>query len=239
MILNQQIVLQNQHQAVLDHQYELENQLVKLKQQVNSQAKALEIIQSRYQQEKSANDQLETQVMNAKGELDTAKKLAEEAERALEIEQQKRDELLGISTNKAPSSSASSNSNTPIVSSLPELTRAQSSFSGGSSLIMSPPPINVETVLDPFAGFKKSQQAITSPQITKNTTLSPVQAKAVAKYGFDLTAFDALSAKDDSNSVQKSSINDDLAAIFGSPSPSTTSAAITTTALSNFDSIFM
>jgi chromosome segregation ATPase len=227
------IATNQQLQAVdLSYQYELENQLVELKQQVNSQSKSLETYQLEYQEEKNAVNALEIQVSNAKNELQEAKKLAEEAEKSLELEQQKRQQLLGVAVSR--SSATSTESNTP------ELTRAPSSLTNVSS-IMSPPPSTA--TFDPFAGFKKSQEATTSsPRIEqKKMPLSPVQAKAVSKYGFDITAFDALSLSN--NSAAKptsSSFNDDLASIFGSPTlPTKDITKSATTTSSNFDSIFM
>lgn len=196
--------------------------LVEIKQQINFQQKSIDTVQSQYQTERQAVHNLEIQVDNAKSELEAAQKFAQNAEKILECEQQKRDELLG------QGSSSTTQSNTPnkvFISSLPELTRAPSSFSGSS--VMSPQSDNGSAqVFDPFSGFKKSNQQ--SANISKS--------KSVSKYGFDITAFDALSVQDNSDVFQQSSVNEDLASLFGTPIiPHNT----TITKTSNFDNIFM
>lgn len=202
--------------------------MVELKQQVIFQQKSLESTQSSHQTERQSIQQLEKEINHAKQELEAAQKNAQEQERILECEQQKRDELLGHS-------SSTTQSNTPnkvFLSSLPELTRAPSSFSGSSA--MSPrSDLGSPQVFDPFAGFKKlnHQQpaaSAASPAIIPDT-------KPVSKYGFDLSAFDGLSIENN-NTFQKTTVNEDLASLFGSPTlPSNT----TTTKASDFDNIFM
>jgi hypothetical protein len=162
------------------------------------------------------------QVSKTKTELNTAKGLAEDAENVLKAEQRKRDELLGIGYE--------STSTTPIpsfVSSSPELTRAASTFSGTS---ISTPQ---SSLTDPF---NKIKMANTTPKIT---SMSPLQAKAVSKYGFDITAFDTLSTTSNNDDRQvKSSVNDDLASLFISNNTTTTTISQSRTT-NNFDDIFM
>lgn len=181
--------------------YELENNLVEVRQQINTHSKQVTDLQTQLAQEQQAVCDLEQKVTDAKRELDAARASAEESERLLDLEQQRKQ-------NMTP---------TMFVASLPELTRTPSSFSG-SNYIMSPQS-------DSDSRSKMS--------------LSPVQAKSVLKYGFDLTAFDTLSIQE-SNAFAKSSVNDDLASLFGTPVVShQTATTTTTTKSSNFDSIFM
>ncbi|KAG2237216.1 hypothetical protein INT48_006620 [Thamnidium elegans] len=186
-----------QQQNELDKIYELENHLVEVRQQINTQSKLVVDLQTQLEQEKQTVYDLELKVTKTKRELETARMSAEEFERLLELELQKKEDLL------LGRSSAATTPNTKMfVTSLPELTRTPSSFSG--SYIMSP---------QSDAGSKSKM------------SLSPVQAKSVLKYGFDLTAFDTLSTQESnnnySNAFAKSSVNDDLASLF------------------DFDSIFM
>lgn len=196
-------VISNQH--LLNQRYELENQLVEIKQQVISQQKLVEKVKVELEQVKRSNEELESHVFKAKDELNTTKKLAEDKENELKAEKRKRDELLG----------------TPIpsfVASLPELTRAMSAFSGVSS-ISTPRPTNTVNLFDP------------TPKIIP---MSPLQAKAVSKYGFDITAFDTLSLDADQKQV-KTSVDDDLASLF----ISNNNNFQTTHSNNNFDDIFM
>lgn len=211
-----------QQQAERNQRYELENTLVELKQQMIFQQKSIDTIQSQLHTERQCIHDLEVEVNNAKTEMETAQKHAQDQERSLEYEQQKRDELLGHG------SSSTTQSNTPnrvFLSSLPELTRAPSSFSGSSSMSPRSDSGSVQ-VFDPFSGFKKSNQ--------QHTNIS--NSKSVSKYGFDITAFESLSVEDHSNNFQKSSVNEDLASLFGTPIIPPNTA---TTKTSDFDNIFM
>ncbi|GAA5804742.1 hypothetical protein HPULCUR_010249 [Helicostylum pulchrum] len=192
---------QQQQQAELDKVYELENHLVEIRQQINTQSKQVTDLQAHLAQEQQTVSDLVRKVTEAKRELEAARTSAEESERLLDLELQKKQDILR---------------NTPkmFVASLPELTRTPSSFSGGS-YIMSP---------QSDAGSSRSKMSF-----------SPVQAKSVLKYGFDLTAFDTLSTTQESPA--KSSVNDDLASLFGTPVVS--HQTTTTKKSSNFDSIFM
>lgn len=230
---NRQLALQQQ-QAELDHRYELENTLVELKQQVIYQQNALETTQSHHQAEKQSIHQLELEVSHAKHEMEAAQRNAQEQEKILECEQQKRDELLGHSS----STTQSNTPNTVFLSSLPELTRAPSSFSGSSAMMSPRSDIGSPQVFDPFAGFKKSNgqpAAAAGATAAATANASIPNSKSVSKYGFDLSAFDALSVGDN-NTFQKSSVNEDLASLFGSP---IISSQTTTTKASDFDNIFM
>lgn len=178
--------------------------MVEIKQQVISQQKLVDKVEAELEQVKRSNEELESHVFKAKDKLDTTKKLAEDKESELKAEKRKRDELLG----------------TPIpsfVTSLPELTRATSTFSGVSS-ISTPRPTNIVSLFNP------------TPKIVP---MSPLQAKAVSKYGFDITAFDTLSLDADQKQVKKTSVDDDLASLFISNNN------FQTTHNNNFDDIFM
>lgn len=229
-----------QSQADLNQRYELENQLIELKQQMNHEAKRLSQYQTQCRQEQECIEQLNIEIATLKSELSAAKQAAEDAERLLDTEQKKNRELKGISSLESSyCSSAEQRVDSPLASNLPELTRTTSIFSGSSSSVVSPRSDYTAT-LDPFAGFKKMNNQPKLPPV------SPTQSKAIAKYGFDITAFDALSIDDAASSSKASqpdrSIKDDLAALFGSPTVATTASdnhpntnATTTT----FDSIFL
>ncbi|KAL9539997.1 hypothetical protein MBANPS3_009944 [Mucor bainieri] len=231
-----------QSQADLNQRYELENQLIELKQQMNHEAKRLSQYQTQYKQEQDIIEQLNTEIAALKSELSAAKQAADEAERLLDIEQKKNRELKGISSLESSYSSAEQRSDSPLTSSLPELTRTTSIFSGSTSSIVSPRS-DYTTTLDPFAGFKKMNQELNNNQAAL-PPVSPTQSKAIAKYGFDITAFDALSIEDNTSnkaSQPSHSIKDDLAALFGSPTaaPPPTSDKHPNTTSNTFDSIFL
>lgn len=197
-------IISNQTQEDMNQIYELENHLVEIKQQINFQRKRADEILYQYQDEKRAVQELMMKVNEAKHELDITRAKAEESEQLLEIEQQKREGLSGRS------STASTPNHKLFMSSLPELTRSPSSFSGSS--IMSPRSENGAQAKLPLS-------------------------KSALKYGFDLSAFDTLSVQDDGGAFKQSSVNDDLASLFGA---STTSQNTnTTTKPSDFDNIFM
>ncbi|KAI9311211.1 hypothetical protein BX666DRAFT_1998970 [Dichotomocladium elegans] len=65
--------------------------------------------------------------------------------------------------------------------------------------------------------------------------LSPSQAKSVAKYGFDLSAFE--DTGETSSNEQQRSVKDDLTSLFSSPTPAATSAP-SGGSVNNFDDIF-
>ncbi|KAI9357740.1 hypothetical protein BD770DRAFT_443465 [Pilaira anomala] len=196
-------IISNQTTEDMNQIYELENHLVEIKQQINFQRKRADEILYQYQDEKRAVQELEMKVNEAKHELDITRAKAEEAEQLLEIEQQKREGLSGHSSN------ASTPNHKLFMSSLPELTRSPSSFSGSS--IMSPRSDNGAQAKLPLS-------------------------KSALKYGFDLSAFDTLSVQDDGGAFKQSSVNDDLASLFGAPN---TSRNTNTTKPSDFDNIFM
>jgi len=181
-------------------------------------------------------EQLHLEITVLKSELNAAKQAAEDAEKLLDVNQKKNKELKGISSLESSYSSAEQKVDSPLNSNLPELTRTASIFSGSSSAIVSPRSDYTAT-LDPFTGFKKMSQEMSNQ--AKVSPLSPTQSKAISKYGFDITAFDALSIEGDSSKIapqQSHSIKDDLAALFGSPSTAATTTSNTTT---TFDSIFL
>lgn len=225
-----------QNQADLNQRYELENQLIELKQQMNYEAKRLSEYQTQQRQEQACVEQLHLEITALKSELSAAKQAAEDAEKLLDVNLKKNKELKGISSLESSYSSAEQRVDSPLTSNLPELTRTASIFSGSSSSIVSPRSDYTAT-LDPFTGFKKMSQELSNQ--AKVPPLSPTQSKAISKYGFDITAFDALSIEDDNSKIapqQSHSIKDDLATLFGSPSTAATTTSNTTT---TFDSIFL
>ncbi|KAK4512856.1 Ubiquitin-conjugating enzyme E2 4 [Mucor velutinosus] len=232
-----------QSQANLNQRYELENQLIELKQQINHEAKRLSQSQAQYRQEQECIEQLNNEIAALKSELSAAKQSAEVAERLLNVEQKKNRELTGISSLESSYSSAEQRFDSPLTSNLPELTRTTSIFSGSSNSVVSPRS-DYTTTLDPFAGFKRMNQGLNNQ--AKLPPVSPTQSKAIAKYGFDITVFDALSIEDDTSnkaSQPNHSIKDDLAALFGSPTVSSTTTTASdnhpNTTATTFDSIFL
>lgn len=230
-----------QSQAEWNQRYEMENQLIELKQQINHEAKRLSQCQTQYRREQECIEQLNNEIAALKSELSAAKQAGEDAERLLEIEQKKNRELIGMSSLESSYSSAEQRVDSPLTSTLPELTRTTSIFSGSSSSIVSPRSDYTAT-LDPFAGFKKMNQGLNSQ--AKIPPVSPTQSKAIAKYGFDITAFDTLSIQDDAGNKASSqpnhSIKDDLVALFGPPTIATaTTADKTPNTTTTFDSIFL
>lgn len=162
---------QQQDQSIIQDQslrYELENQLIEIKQQLNFEQQRYEDLQLQQERESSLIAALENDLVFVRSELAEAKINVEKAEEQLVYEQKRNKELLNVSLQ--------SSSELPT----PELTRAASVFSGASAL--SPKSDN----FDPFAGFKKSEQS-----------RSPQQSKSISKYGFDLAAFDLLSVSND------------------------------------------
>lgn len=218
------LVDQVQNTDLLNQRYELESQLVEIKQQTISQQKLVDILTPQLGEIKAAIVDLESEIATAKHQVMVSKNAAEEAEKELELVKLKRDGLLGHGGVGSPSKS-----------SLPELTRASSVLS--SSTIVSPRSEkgSIPSLFDPFATNKSS-----STISTNKVPLSPVQAKAVSKYGFDITMFDTLSVSDNNNNSKQaslSSVNDDLASLFGSPVTSNDKKA--TSSSQDFDSIFM
>ena len=234
--------VQNQHiqtQADLNLRYELENQLIELKQQINHESKRIADYQVQQEQEQECIKQLTADIMALKLELTTSRQAAENAESLLEVEQKKHRELMGISSLESSLSSMEQKVDSPMAVNVPELTRALSSFSGNSS-IMSPRNDfgTISTAFDPFAGFKKMSKDKKDQEMAP--PLSPTQSKAISKYGFDITAFDALSIEDNNQSQQhKPSIKDDLVALFGSPTTESTTNHNINQNTTSFDSIFL
>ncbi|GAN08810.1 hypothetical protein MAM1_0224d08326 [Mucor ambiguus] len=238
--LSPAIASQNlQTQAELNQRYELENQLIELKQQMNYESKRLSQHQTHYRQEQEITKQLETEIAALKSEVIATKQAAEDAERLLDMTQKENRELKGISSLESSYSSAEQRVDSPLTSNLPQLTRTTSIFSGSSSSIISPRSDYTAT-LDPFAGFKNMNQGLNNQ--AKHSVVSPTQSKVIAKYGFDITAFDALSIEDDASNKAPQpnhSIKDDLAALFGSHTVATTSDKHPNTSNNTFDSIFL
>jgi chromosome segregation ATPase len=237
--------------------FELEHQMIEIKEQVNSEYKRVEEYRKQLQQEHQSIDLLEKEIAKIKAELEAAKMVAEDAEKIL-IEEQRTKEFLEASTMDA------SNLSSSRIENVPDLTRAPSTFS--SSSIMSPrsefgasTATSSSTVFDPFAGFKKMNSDLgvpSSPPVTvqnlndssiatikSQLSLSPVQSKAISMYGFDITAFDALSFNDSNEKStgysQKQSIENDLAAIFGAPINPPPPIPSSSKSTSAFDSIFL
>lgn len=238
--------------------YELENQMIELKQQFDSEYKRAEEYRKQFQQEHQLTDLLEKEMVKIKAEQEAVKMAAEDAEKML-IEEQWINEHLTASTPYQVMDD-SRKSSSVHVDNAPELTRAPSTFS--SSSIMSPhsgfntSAMLPSTVLDPFEGFKRMDNDLgipSSPSFTlKNLndpstttansqlSLSPVQSKAISKYGFDITAFDTLSINDNYEKSTGYTVKDDLAAIFGAPQIDSTASVSSSSKSTNvFDNIFL
>lgn len=206
---------------------------------MNHESKRIADYQIQQKQEQECIEQLTADIMTLKSELTKSRQAAENAERFLEVEQKKHQELMGISSLESSFSSAKQNVDSPMTANVPELTRALSSFSGSSSTMSPRNDFNTtSTAFDPFAGFKKMNQDKKDQDMA--LPLSPTQSKAISKYGFDITAFDALLIEDNSQSQQhKPSIKDDLAALFGSPTTESTTNPDIKQNTTSFDSIFL
>ncbi|CEP08584.1 hypothetical protein [Parasitella parasitica] len=227
----------SQTQAELNRLYELENLAIELKQQINYEAKRNTEYQRQQKQEREYVEQLKVDIRALESELTAAKKAAEDAEKTLEIEQKRNRELTGVSILENSYSSAQQSVDSPSAVNVPELTRVPSLFSGNSSVIS--PRSDFATTFDPFAGIKKMNQESNSQQ-QKGPPLSPTQRKAILKYGFDITAFDVLSVENSSASQEQMlSVEDDLAALFGSLTTVAASVTKSDDDTPTFDSIFM
>lgn len=226
---------QVQNTDLLNQRYELESQLVEIKQETISQQKLVDALTPQLGEIRAAIFELESEISTVKHQAMVSRNAAEEAEKELELVKKKRDGLLGHGGVGSPSKA--------FTSFLPELTRASSILS--SSTIVSPrsEKNSIPSLYDSFSTIKNSTTttttASTATTATNKVPLSPVQAKAVSKYGFDITMFDTLSVSDNDNNKQasSSSVNDDLATLFGSPVTSNDRKA--TSSLQDFDSIFM
>lgn len=206
---------------------------------MNHESKRIADYQVQQKQEQECIEQLTAGIMALKSELTTSRQAAENAERLLKFEQKKHRELMGGSSLDSSFSSAEQKIDSPMAANVPELTRAPSSFSGSSSIMSPRNDFNTTSAaFDPFAGFKKMNQEKKDQETAP--PLSPTQSKAISKYGFDITAFDALSIEDNSQSQKhKPSIKDDLAALFGSPTTESTTNPNINQNTTSFDSIFL
>jgi hypothetical protein len=206
------------------------------------------------QQEHQSIELLENEIVRIKAELETAKMAAEDAEKMLLKEQRHRESL------DASPSCQTMNSTSTCTENAPELTRASSTFSGSSA--MSPrsefgvTALPSSTAFDSFTGFKRMNSDFSaSPHgignlNNYNTTasksqpsVSPIQSKAISKYGFDITAFDTLSINDSNEQstgyTQKQSVKDDLVAIFGVTTDNPSPISSPPKPANTFDSIFL
>lgn len=229
-------------QEDLSYRFELENQLLEIKQQLNEEQQRFENFKRQLQEEFSIINALEAEISSLKSDLTEAKTNAEKKEELLQLEQKRNRELLNSSSYSLQSSFSSSEI---LGSSTPELTRTLSVFSGTSSTLSPRSDADLNAVaVNPFAGFKKSEI-----KKTQNTTkssdnqikapLSPQQSKAISKYGFDITLFDTLSIKDDAISSQNHGVKDELASIFGVSSLNKAETTAQTSLSSEFDNIFL
>ncbi|CAO3625468.1 unnamed protein product [Mucor hiemalis] len=213
---------QHQNTDLLTQRYELESQLVEIKQQTISQQKLIDALAPQLEETKAAIFDLQSEISAAKNESMITRNEAEKAEKEVELLKQKRDRL---------SSHGMGSPSRAFISSLPELTRTSSTLSGSTVLSPRSEQNTVQSLFDPFNTIK-------SPATTTTTIkmpLSPIQAKAVSKYGFDITMFDTLTVSEN-NRHAPTSVNDDLATLFNPPATLTNDKKV---ASHNFDSVFM
>ncbi|KAI8880082.1 EF-hand, partial [Backusella circina FSU 941] len=215
-----QMHIQPIHNELMDHKRksELEKQLDDIKKEVQAQWQLAEEYRIKKKELSVANNQLEKDVFQAKDKLELAKKLSGEAEKMLEMEQERRDALLrdgGLTSSL--DNSLELNTKEPA---LPDLTRTPSYFSFSTGLVS---PTTPATNLNP-GKFYLSSSENEKPQVP----LSPVQSKVISKYGFDITAFEVPSNSADDGMSDK----DELASLFGVP-------VIPKKETATFDAIFM
>lgn len=213
---------QHQNTDLLTQRYELESQLVEIKQQTISQQRLINALAPQLEETKAAIFDLQSEISAAKNESMITRNAAEKAEKEVELLKQKRDRL---------SSHGMGSPSRAFISSLPELTRTSSTLSGSTVLSPRSEQNTVQSLFDPFNTIK-------SPATTTTTIkmpLSPIQAKAVSKYGFDITMFDTLTVSEN-NRHAPTSVNDDLATLFNPPATLTNDKKV---ASHNFDSVFM
>ncbi|KAI8141734.1 hypothetical protein BJV82DRAFT_580035 [Fennellomyces sp. T-0311] len=121
----------------------------------------------------------------------------------------------------------------------PDLSTMEHSFqspasTGNSRANMQSPTVNAAQVQSP-AHTGSVSPPFSSP---KAPPLSPSQKKSVAKYGFDLSAFEDNSSSTPAT-ANSGSVKDDLSSLFGSPMPNEPSTKPDEPAKSNnFDDIF-
>ena len=104
----------------------------------------------------------------------------------------------------------------------PDLTTMEHHFQSPASTGTRSPSIHAARVQSPaHTGPMPStpqQKAFSSPKLPP-ATMSPSQKKSVAKYGFDLSAFEDDGASTPPATHPSKSVKDDLHSLFGSPKP--------------------
>jgi hypothetical protein len=216
-----QIYNQSVYDEQIDHKgkAELEKKLDNIKKKVQAQWQLAEEYRAKKKEIAMINTQLEKDILLAKNNLELAEKLSGEAEQILKMEQERQYSLLhcrGLTSlvNDSPELNTKE-------AAIPDLIRTPSEFSNSTGL-MSPssPAIN----LNPGKFYLSSIENKITPQVP----LSPVQSKAISKYGFDITAFETPSKPIDDGMSDR----DELASLFGTPVSPTKKTA-------TFDDIFM